>query len=55
MASKSCEINPIWTTLLKDILPSLIKPITNIINIPLQHGVFAKTWKVAVIKPQLKK
>ena len=25
------------------------------INISLQHGVFARTWKVAVIKPLLKK
>ena len=55
MASKSCEIDPIPTTLLKDILPSIIKPITNIINISMQFGVFAKTWKVAAIKPLLKK
>ena len=44
MASKSCEIDPIPTTLPKDILPSIIKPITNIINISLQQGIFAKTW-----------
>ena len=55
MASKSCEMDPIPTTLLKDILPSVIKPITNIINISLQHGVFARTWKVAVITALLKK
>ena len=55
MASKGCEIDPIPTTLLKDILPSIIKPITNIINISLQFGVFAKNWKVAVIKLLLKK
>ena len=55
MASKSCEIDPIRTTLLKDILPFIIKPITNIINISMQFGVFAKTWKVVAIKPLLKK
>ena len=55
MASKSCEIDPIPTTLLKDILPSIIKPITNIINVSMQFGVFAKTWKVGAIKPLLKK
>ena len=55
MASKSCEIDLIPTTLLKDILPSVIKPTTNIVNISLQHGVFARTWKVAVIKHYLKK
>ena len=51
----NCEINPILTTLLKDILPSIIKLITTIINISLQHGVFAKTWNVTVIKPLFKK
>ena len=55
MASKSSEMYPILTTLLKDILPSIIKLITNIINISLQFGVFAKTWNVAVIKLLLKK
>ena len=55
MASNSCEIDPIPTTLLKNILPSIIKLITNIINISLQFGVFAKNWKVAVIKSLLKK
>ena len=54
MASKSCEMDPIPTTLLKDILP-IIKLITNIINISLQFGVFAKNWKVEVIKSLLKK
>ena len=55
MASTSCEIAPILTTLLKDILPSIIKAITNIINISIQFGVFAKNWKVAAIKSLLKK
>ena len=55
MVSKSCEIDPIPTTILKDILPSVIKPINNIITISFQHGVFARTWKIAVIKPLLKK
>ena len=48
-------MDPILTTLLKDILPSIIKLITNIINISLQFEVFAKTWKVAVIKWLFKK
>ena len=55
MASKSCRTDPIPTTLRRDILPSFIKPIMKIINISLQHGIFARTWKVAVIKPLLKK
>ena len=55
MTSKSCKMDPTPNTLLNDILPSGIKPIMKIINISLQHGIFAKTWKVAVIKPLLKK
>ena len=55
MSSKSSEIDPIPTTLLKDILPSVIKPIITIITISLQHGIFASAWKVAVIKPLLKR
>ena len=55
MTSKSCEMDPVSTTLLKDILPSIVKPITNTINISLRFGVFTKSWKVAVIKLLLKK
>ena len=55
MASKSCEVDPIPTTLLKDILSSVIKPITTVINISLQHGIFASAWKVEVIKPLLER
>ena len=55
MASKSCEINPVPTNLLKEILPQLIKPITKIINTSLELGVFVSQWKVAIIKPLLKK
>ena len=53
--SKSFKMDPVPTTLPQDILPSTIKPIMKIINISLQHGIFARTWKVAVIKPLLKK
>ena len=55
MASKSCEINPVPTNLLKEILPQVIKPITKIINTSLELGVFASQWKVAIVKPLLKK
>ena len=55
MASKSCKMDPIPTMLLKDILTSVIKPITKIINILLQHGIFGRTSNVAVIKPLFEK
>ena len=55
MASKSCESDPGPTNLLKEILPQVIKPITKIINTSLKLGVFASQWKVAIVKPLLKK
>ena len=41
--------------LLKEILPSVIEPITKIVNTSLQQGIFSKYWKTAVIRPLLKK
>ena len=55
MASKSCESDPVPTNLLKEILPQVIKPITKIINTSLESGTFASQWKVALVKPLLKK
>ena len=55
MASKSCELDPLLTTLLKEILPSVIGPLTKIINVSLTQGIFADTWKIAVIRPIIKK
>ena len=50
MASKSCESNPVPTT-----LSQVIKLITKIVNISLELGIFASQWKVALVKPRLKK
>ena len=55
MASKSYESDPVPTTLLKEILPQVIKQITEIINTSLELGIFASQWKVALVKPLLKK
>ena len=49
MASKSCEIDPIPTTLLKKVLPSVIGPITAIVNFSITQGIFAQHWKMAII------
>ena len=50
MASKSCESDPVPTTLLKEILSLVIRPITEIINTSLQFDIFASQWKVALLK-----
>ena len=55
MKTKSFEIDPIPTKLLKEILPLVMEPITKIVNTSLQHGIFSKHWKMAVIRPLLKK
>ena len=55
MARKSCELDPLPITLLKEILPSVIAPLTKIINVSLTQGIFADMWKVAVIRPLIKK
>ena len=55
MKTKSCGIDPIPMKLIKEILPSVIEPITKIVNTSLQQGIFSKHWKTAVIRPLLKK
>ena len=55
MKTKSCEIVPIPVKLLKEIHPSVIEPTTKIVNTSLQQGIFYKHWKIAVIRPLLKK
>ena len=55
MASKSCKIDPIPTTLLKKVSPSVIRPITSIVNNSITKGIFAMTWKTAIIYPLVKK
>ena len=53
--SKSCDIDPILTTLLKEILPLVITIFTEIINKSLLSGIFPKCLKEALVKPLLKK
>ena len=45
MASKSCELDPIPTTLLIEILPFIIRPITQIVNTSLTGGIFVNHGK----------
>ena len=53
--SKSCDLDPIPTILLKACLDVLIKPITDIINASLCYGFFLEDFKCAHVNPVLKK
>ena len=55
MASKSCELDAIQTTTLKQVLDTIIVPITKIVNVSLESGIFASKWKTAIVHPILKK
>ena len=55
MKSKSCEIDPIPTHIFKQLLPSVISTVTKIVNQSLSEGEFCQMWKVAVVRPLLKK
>ena len=55
MLSKCCELDVIPPKIRKQIIPSIITPITNLINNSLENGIFANNWKMAIIKPLLKK
>ena len=55
MASKSCKLDVVPTSLFKAILPHIIGTLVRIINASLEQGVFARKWKRAIVKPLLKK
>ena len=55
MATKSCELDAILMSILKQITPSIIETITKIINISFAWGTFVEEWKIAIVHPLLKK
>ena len=55
MPTKSCELDTIPTKLLNKLLPSIAPFITKLVNVSLCKGVFANNWKIALVKPLLKK
>ena len=55
MAGKSCELDAIPTTTLNQVLDTVIVPITRIVNVSLENGIFASKWKTAIVHPILKK
>ena len=52
---KSCILDPITASLLSACLDSLFPAITNMVNLSLQTGCVAETWKTALVYPSLKK
>ena len=55
MKPKSCKLDIIPTQLLKEMLPTLLPTITEIVNLSLSQGTFCDNWKTAIVHPLLKK
>ena len=55
MPTKSCETDPVPTKLFKQLAPRIIKNNTELINLSLTKGIFVEDWKLATIRPLLKK
>ena len=53
--TKSCDLDPIPTALVKECADFLVTPITNIINYSLKEGSFPNCFKTAYVTPLLKK
>ena len=53
--TKSCDLDPIPTCLLKKVIHVLALPIRNIINLSLASGVFPSCFKLGLVSPLLKK
>ncbi len=51
----TCMLDPISSNLLKEVLPGVIDPLLSIINLSMSLGYVPKTFKLAVIKPLIKK
>ena len=54
-SSKSCDLDPIPTSVLKNCFDILITPITHIINISMETSTFPQNFKEAHVRPLLKK
>ena len=55
MKNKSCKLDIILTTLLKEILPASLHTVTQIIHLSLTKGDFNEEWKIAIVRTLLKK
>ena len=52
---KNCELDPIPTALLKEILHEILPALMKLINLSLMQGIFIEHWKTAIIRPLVKK
>ena len=55
MPTKQCELDAIPTAILKKLAPYIRGIITRIVNVSLSEGKFPSQWKIASIRPLLKK
>ena len=55
MQTKHCKLNAIPTVILKKLAPYIREIITRIVNVSLSQGKFPSQWKIASIRPLLKK
>ena len=55
LSSKSCDLDPIPTSVLKNCLDILITPITDIINISMETSTFPQNFKTPHVRPLLEK
>ena len=55
MTTKFCNLDPIPTNLLKQLLPKCLSTIMRIVNMSLTQGVLSNKWKTDIIRLPLKK
>ena len=54
MVAKTCENDPLPSSLFKDLAPHIIDIIMELVNTSLIEGIFLNNWKTAIIKSLLK-
>ena len=54
-AKKSCQLDPVPTSIVVQSLDILLPVITRLVNLSFETGQFAETWKEALVLPTLKK
>lgn len=55
VSKKTCDLDPMPTSLVLECSDVLLPVVTKIINLSLESGRFAEDWKCALVKPLLKK
>ena len=54
LPNKSCDLDPIPTSLLKQLLPTLLPVLTKLVNSSLHNGIFPSDLKQAIVRPTVK-